>query len=71
MDVIGSFITYEAGHEYLNIMMKYYDESLYSRIKSIGNGKMNNFEAKIIIYQIFKGLSYIHSLNICHRDIKP
>lgn len=25
----------------------------------------------IISYQIFRGLSYIHSINICHRDIKP
>ncbi len=32
---------------------------------------MPNLEIKIIIYQIFKGLSYLHSRNICHRDIKP
>jgi serine/threonine protein kinase len=23
------------------------------------------------MYQVFKSLTYIHSLSICHRDIKP
>ena len=32
---------------------------------------MPALEVKIILYQLFKGLSYLHSINLCHRDIKP
>lgn len=28
-------------------------------------------EVKLYTYQIFRSLAYIHSLGICHRDIKP
>jgi glycogen synthase kinase 3 beta len=50
-------------------MMKYYEENLYNRIKS--STRINQLDMKIIIYQIFKGLSYLHAMSICHRDIKP
>ena len=31
----------------------------------------NLLTIKLCMYQIFRGLAYIHSQGICHRDIKP
>lgn len=70
MKVIGTFTTNEEGNQYLNIVMDYYDCDLYSYIRSCKKG-VATFEMKILTYQLFRGLTYIHSLGICHRDIKP
>jgi glycogen synthase kinase 3 beta len=51
--------------------MKYYEYDLYHYIKLQGRKPINNFDIKIISYQVFRGLMYIHSRGICHRDIKP
>jgi glycogen synthase kinase 3 beta len=51
--------------------MKYYDHDLYYYIKQQNKKPIPNFDIKIISYQVFRGLLYIHSRGICHRDIKP
>lgn len=33
--------------------------------------KLNPITMKLYLYQMLRSLIYIHSLNICHRDIKP
>lgn len=51
--------------------MSYYDCDLFCFIKQHEKKAINSFDIKLISYQVFRGLLYIHSQGICHRDIKP
>ena len=70
MRVLGTFSTTEDKNQYLNIVMDSYECDLYSHIKS-SKKPLPTMEIKFLTYQAFRGLLYIHSLGICHRDIKP
>ena len=37
----------------------------------VDDGKLSEDEAKIVVYQMFSALDYIHSKGIAHRDLKP
>ncbi|BFZ62323.1 glycogen synthase kinase 3 [Saitoella coloradoensis] len=58
---------------YLNLILEYVPETVYRASRYFAKLKtvMPMIEVKLYIYQLFRSLAYIHSLGICHRDIKP
>jgi glycogen synthase kinase 3 beta len=53
--------------------MPYFEETIFSLNKKylINNLSLDPILVKIYSYQLFRGLNYLNSLNIAHRDIKP
>ncbi|KAI8344936.1 kinase-like domain-containing protein [Blakeslea trispora] len=58
---------------YLNLVLEYIPETLYRTTRHYAKSKqsMPSLYVKLYTYQIFRSLAYIHSIGICHRDIKP
>lgn len=53
--------------------MEFIPDTVYRLMKSYQK-QLQPFPTNLIklySYQIFKGIIYIHSFNICHRDLKP
>jgi len=58
---------------YLNLVMEYIPETIHRTLRNHTKAKklVPIMYTKIYMYQIIRSLGYIHSLGICHRDIKP
>ncbi|XP_077286061.1 glycogen synthase kinase 3 beta homolog shaggy isoform X2 [Arctopsyche grandis] len=58
---------------YLNLVLEYMPETVYRVARFYSKNKliMPISFVQLYMYQLFRSLAYIHSLGICHRDIKP
>lgn len=58
---------------YLNLVLEYVPDTVYRASRHYVRLKqpMPMLQIKLYMYQVFRSLAYIHSVGICHRDIKP
>lgn len=58
---------------YLHLVLEYMPETLYRIARTHSRTRQNlpMILVKLYMYQLFRSLNYIHSMDICHRDIKP
>jgi serine/threonine protein kinase len=58
---------------YLNLVLEYVPETVYKVTRA--HVKLRNLppmlSVKLYTYQMLRSLAYLHSVGICHRDIKP
>ena len=61
------------ARRYLNLVLQYMPTTLYLEIRRLKKaGKVLDFmDTRSYALQLCAGLNYIHSIGICHRDMKP
>jgi len=70
----NSFYTNGSKNEvYLNLVMDYVPETIYRFARNYAKLKQPFplLYTKLYMYQLLKALAYVHTLGVCHRDIKP
>jgi glycogen synthase kinase 3 beta len=68
-----SFYETQDDDVFLNLVLDYVPKNLYevSSVYVKQKRQMPLIYIKLYIYQLCRALAYIHSMGICHRDIKP
>lgn len=63
----------ERNEVYLNLVLEFVPDTVYRIIKhySKRNQRMPHIYVKLYMFQMFCSLAHIHSMGVCHRDIKP
>lgn len=63
----------QSDETYLHVIMEYYPETLSSVLGAClkQNLTMPELLTKVYSYQLLRGLGYLNSKGVCHRDIKP
>ncbi|KAJ1877530.1 glycogen synthase kinase 3, partial [Kickxella alabastrina] len=76
-NVVGlKYFFYSQGDKediYLNLVLEFVPETIYRVTRQYVKAKqyVPILYVKLFMYQLFRSLNYIHSMGICHRDIKP
>eukprot|EP00884_Botryococcus_braunii_P005826 jgi/Botrbrau1/15244/Bobra.0149s0094.2 len=65
--------TTEKEEVYLNLVLEYVPETVYriSKHYSKNGQRMPTLFVRLYVYQMCRALHHIHSMGVCHRDIKP
>jgi glycogen synthase kinase 3 beta len=66
-------MTLQKDEVFLNLVLEYVPETVYRASRHYAKLKqtMPMLLIKLYMYQLLRSLAYIHSIGICHRDIKP
>ncbi|XP_037723422.1 protein kinase shaggy isoform X9 [Drosophila subpulchrella] len=73
LGIFASVLKPQRDEVFLNLVLEYIPETVYKVARQYAKTKQTipiNF-IRLYMYQLFRSLAYIHSLGICHRDIKP
>ena len=67
------FTSNEKNEVFLNLILEYAPETLFRATHYYVSKRLSMppLEVKLYTYQMLRALNYLHSLGICHRDIKP
>lgn len=70
--LIDSFNEATKDGVYLNLVLEYVPKNLFQIAQYLKQKKsVPMIYIKLYVYQMLRSLAYIHSIGICHRDIKP